>query len=67
MGSELIQQISDPISVSALWDQYIESRRRLDHPDRMTFDWFSLALAYLYSLGLVELTLEGYLRQSRVY
>lgn len=67
VGSDLLEELRGPMSVSALWDRYTSSQRQLNGPDRVTFDWFSLALASLYALELVEWTQEGYLRRVHVH
>lgn len=64
IGSDLLIALRRPTTVSALWDRFNASKSK-DGSGRITFDWFSLALATLYSLGLIEITPDGYLRRRR--
>lgn len=63
IGSEILVHLRGPMSVSALWDAF---NRRQRSSARVTFDWFSLALAALYALKLIDVTEHGYLRRSIV-
>lgn len=65
VGSDILQELQGPASVSALWERY---RRSSSQPhERVTFDWFSLALAALFAMNLVELASDGYLRRIDVH
>jgi len=67
VGSELLELLRTPKSVSALWEQY-SSRADTDNDgDRITFDWFSLALASLFAIDLVQWTAAGHLRRASVH
>ncbi|MQY30354.1 ABC-three component system middle component 6 [Nocardia aurantia] len=66
VGSELLEELHAPMSVSALWERYRVRRRSSRTPRRITFDWFALALASLYAMKLIETSDDGYLRRADV-
>ena len=66
VGSELLELLRTPKSVSALWEQY-SARVNEPNNDRITFDWFSLALASLFAINLVQWTAAGHLRRANVH
>jgi hypothetical protein len=52
VGGEVLAILRNgPLSVSDAWEDLRKSERR--HP--LSFDWFALALALLFSMGLLEL------------
>lgn len=67
IGSELLAELRTPKSVSTLWERYSARERGSAGVDRITFDWFSLALATLFAMNLVEWTPAGYLRRNDVH
>lgn len=66
VGSELLEELRSPMSVSALWERYSDGQRSAKKPQRITFDWFSLALASLYTMGLIDASDDGRLRRAHV-
>ncbi len=67
VGADLLELLDSPTTVSALWDRF---RRRADRQSvatRVTFDWFSLALASLFAIGALEMTGTGHLRRRDVH
>jgi len=66
VGSELLDVLQTSRSVSALWEHYTATEREEGDSDRVTFDWFSLALASLFAINLVEWTPSGHLRRADV-
>ncbi|WP_431245316.1 ABC-three component system middle component 6 [Leifsonia xyli] len=66
VGSEILNSLHGDMSVSALWEVFVRSRRALPVKSRVTFDWFALALSSLYALGLIEMSDDGYIRRSSV-
>jgi hypothetical protein len=54
IGADILWLLSEPKSVSRLWLDYqlVNEQRKL----RVTFDWFTLALAMLYTIDAVELS-----------
>ncbi len=67
VGSELLEILETPRSVSELWELLAEQNRKNDEADRITFDWFSLATACLFSINLCEWTPSGHLRRRNVH
>lgn len=53
IGAEILEELEEPKTVSTLWND-IQNRRR-ESPNRLPFDWFVLALNFLYSLDTIEL------------
>ncbi|MFC1423496.1 ABC-three component system middle component 6 [Streptacidiphilus sp. N1-12] len=66
IGSELLEDLRDPMSVSALWDRYNSRQTSANRPHRITFDWFSLALTALYAMKVVDVSDDGYIRRAHV-
>lgn len=66
VGSDLLEALQTPKSVSSLWENYKE-RERIGATDHVTFDWFSLALASLFAIEVVEWTPSGHLRRANVH
>ncbi|WP_107659196.1 ABC-three component system middle component 6 [Nocardia suismassiliense] len=66
IGSELLEELRDPLSVSALWRRYDSRQREAKTSGRITFDWFSLALATLYAMGLIDMFDDGRVRRTHV-
>ncbi|WP_371606285.1 ABC-three component system middle component 6 [Streptomyces sp. NBC_01213] len=67
IGSEILEDLRDPMSVSALWERYNTRQNLANRPRRITFDWFSLALAALYAMKVVDVSADGYIRTAHVY
>lgn len=67
VGCEILEELHTPMTVTALWDRY--RRRTISEvaQPRITFDWFALALAFLYATRLLEASSEGYLVRSNVH
>lgn len=66
IGSEILVHLRSPMSISALWAVYNNGPHSLTRSTRITFDWFSLALAALFAIKLVDVTDGGYVRRSNV-
>lgn len=54
VGAQIIIILDRPQSVSATFDRLIDARRNAGLKEPVTFDWFSLALTVLYTIGLVD-------------
>lgn len=67
VGSDLLEALQTPKSVSSLWEQYKARERAPGSTDHITFDWFSLALASLFAIDVVEWTPSGHLRRANVH
>lgn len=54
IGAELLGMLSEPITVSRLWNDF-DARRQM-HADGalVTYDWFILALDLLFLVGVVD-------------
>lgn len=65
IGGEILSTLETPASVSAAWERYRKAHADGDR-ELITFDWFALALAALFSLGLVEWTAGGRLERRDV-
>jgi hypothetical protein len=63
VGADVHASLRSPVSVAALWDATVQLRRRRGDDERLTFDWFSLALTLLHGLGVIEMTDDGRVRR----
>lgn len=68
IGAEILELIRQPVSVSGLWDQYCLRKRDSSHGRRarITFDWFSLALAMLFAINAVVMTVDERIGRTSV-
>ncbi|WP_420898553.1 ABC-three component system middle component 6 [Cryobacterium cryoconiti] len=68
IGAEILDLIDQPISVSGIWEKYsaVPPNRAPRRRSRVTFDWFSLALATLYTIDAIVVTDDGRIRRSIV-
>ncbi|WP_156371385.1 ABC-three component system middle component 6 [Nocardia arizonensis] len=66
VGSELLEELREPLSVSMLWERYTARQGMSKNSGRITFDWFSLALASLYAMGMIDAADDGRLRRADV-
>lgn len=67
VGAEILGQLDHPMSVSTLWHQFDSKRGSSAELQRITFDWFSLALSALYTLELIGTSDDGYLVRNNVH
>lgn len=67
IGSELLEILETPRSISSLWEQYKTQQGGSGVLDHVTFDWFSLALSSLFAINLVEWSSSGFLRRADVH
>jgi hypothetical protein len=67
VGSDILEGLQTPKSVSSLWEQYRDRGRASGSTEHVTFDWFSLALASLFAIEVVEWTPSGHLRRVNVH
>jgi len=54
VGADIVRLLDEPMSVTNLWLDYQSLNKARN--TRLTFDWFTLALAMLYSIDAVEQT-----------
>jgi hypothetical protein len=66
VGSEILEELRDPMSISTLWERFSARDRSSSKRGKITFDWFSLALAALYAMRLVDTSEGGYIRRAHV-
>lgn len=52
IGGEILMVLAEPISVSELWSRVKENREKAANP--LSFDWFIMALSFLYAVKAVE-------------
>lgn len=69
VGATILTSLESPASVTALWEK-VQAPYAQSVPGHrvtaITFDWFSLALASLYALGLVDNSRDGLIRRMYV-
>lgn len=54
-GAEVIQILSEPKTVSRIWEELKQKRLRDTNISCTTYDWFILTLDLLYLLNIIEL------------
>jgi hypothetical protein len=54
VGAQVIQQIDQPSTVSAVWHSFKEWRRKNGYPPNVSYWWFILALDGLHALGILN-------------
>lgn len=60
VGGDVLGLMRDgPIAVSTLWERYAKHRKRCGYDASVTFDWFILALDFLFVIGAVEFDDRG--------
>lgn len=59
VGSEILIELDSPTSVTGLWERFKARLVAQGAKERITFDWFALALSLLFALGLVERGADG--------
>ncbi len=52
IGADIVRLLDEPKSVSTLWLEFQEVNELKNR--RLTFDWFTLAIAMLYALGTIQ-------------
>jgi len=53
VGAEVLSLLSEPKTVSRLWDELKHLRTRAGSESPLGYDWFVLSLDLLYMLGIV--------------
>jgi hypothetical protein len=54
IGADIVRLLDQPMSVTNLWLRFQELDKARN--TRLTFDWFTLTLAMLYSIDAIEQT-----------
>ncbi|MGB9152013.1 MAG: ABC-three component system middle component 6 [Alphaproteobacteria bacterium] len=64
LGAELLGLLREPATVSKLWDDFRKARNSRPGMAPVTYDWFVLAVAFLFTVGAVNHG-EGLLRKQK--
>lgn len=64
LGAEVLEQLERPDTLSSLWEGL--RTRHAKSRETLSFDWFTLCLAFLYAAGLIEIDKYGVLRRADV-
>lgn len=54
VGAEILAQLDRPRDVSELWERVRASRAALQEASPISFDWFVLALTFLYAIKAID-------------
>lgn len=54
VGADILSQLDRPREVSDLWDRVRGARAKRRQAGPVSFDWFALALSFLYAINAVE-------------
>lgn len=63
IGAEILGELTEPRSVSELWEAVQKARGRNPSAAPLSFDWFVLALNLLYAISAIDHR-DGILRQE---
>lgn len=63
IGAEILVELTEPRSVSELWEAVREAHGRNPNAAPLSFDWFVLALNLLYAISAINHS-NGILRQE---
>lgn len=64
VGAQVLELLKAPATVSRTWDQLKTQRDPMLGYRNISYDWFVLALSFLFSAGVIELS-RGRLRRTR--
>jgi hypothetical protein len=62
IGAEILENLANPKAMSSLWEDVKTSRQRKSSSLIYSYDWFILALDFLYLIGTIELK-DGLIRK----
>lgn len=65
VGSDLLDLLDSPQSVSNLWSRYLNFRKQMGLERPVNFDWFVLTLDFQFSIGAIDLDDRGRLVKHR--
>lgn len=65
VGGEILRVLSQPMTVSRLWDEIRETRAKFAPSSPIAYEWFVLALDLLFLMGAVDLDRGVLHRTSR--
>jgi hypothetical protein len=55
VGGEVLDLLTESTTVSRLWHDLLQRRMHRDQRAPVTYDWFVLALDFLFTIGAIEL------------
>jgi hypothetical protein len=62
LGAEILEYLTEPKTVSRLWDELMRKKDNGQDSSVITYDWFILGLDFLYALGTIDLE-QGKIRR----
>jgi hypothetical protein len=66
VGATVIGLLESPTTVSGLWERFSQANRSAGPKDKITFDWFAMALTMLFALNIVGYDAAGQLERRHV-
>ena len=54
IGASALALLDSPSTVTGLWEKYVSSSENPDQGEKITFDWFALALSMLFAIGAID-------------
>jgi ABC-3C biological conflict system middle component len=64
VGAEILSQLAEPCAVSELWERVRAARADRSGETPLSFDWFVLALTFLYTIFAVDIS-DGLIAAGR--
>jgi hypothetical protein len=64
VGGEILSQLEEPCAVSELWERVRTARTGRSGEAPLSFDWFVLALTFLYTIFAVDIS-DGLIAAAR--
>jgi hypothetical protein len=56
IGGQILGNLDEPTTVSAAWEALARKRMQQGQVTVLTFDWYVMALDFLYALGAIKLS-----------
>lgn len=56
VGAVILSRLDESKTVSRIWDEVTSKAQSDDTRSHLTFDWFILALDFLYAINAIEIT-----------
>lgn len=66
VGADVLSLLDSPATVSALWERFSQWADKQSLSSKVTFDWFALALSWLYAIGGIAWDSSGRLVKGNV-
>jgi hypothetical protein len=67
VGADILESLRVPRTVSGTWEHFRGGGLNTGRREAISFDWFTLALSYLYSIGALTMDSGGRLRRHDVH